>query len=169
MTLIPRKNMHATLRTSRNDGQDQAASRPGRSRGGPFQNVDRAGRTEPDDMCHADLRVRNLAVAGLPAKVRGHLEEVGHAGRAERMPLGQQAAGDIDGGPTGPPRGPAVDELPRAAWLAEPEIVVVKQLGRGKAVVECDEVKVLRPDARAGVGLVGGVAGKGIHVGPEDL
>ena len=42
------------------------------------------------------VRAFDLAVAGLAAEVGRDLVEVGHAGRAERVTLRDQAAADVD-------------------------------------------------------------------------
>ena len=52
--------------------------------------------------------------------------------------------------------------------LAQPEVVVVHELGGGEAVVQLDEVEVLGPDAGLLVRLLGGVAGERVDV-REDL
>ena len=48
---------------------------------------------------------------------------------------------------------PAVEEVGRAALLAQHQVVVVDQLGGGEAVVQLDQVEVLRADAGLLVGL----------------
>src|SRR5581483_3775054 len=58
-----------------------------------------------------------------------------------------------------------VDELAGLAGLAQPEVVVVDELGGGEAVVELDEVEILGPDTGRLVGPVGGQAGEGVDVG----
>ena len=60
------------------------------------------------------------------------------------------------------------EEVGRAALLAQPEVVVVDELGGGEAVVQLDEVEVVGPDAGLLVGLLGGVLGQRVDVG-EDL
>ena len=66
------------------------------------------------------------------------------------------------------PRGAGVEEVDGAALLAEHQVVVVHELGGGEAVVQLDEVEVLRADAGLLVRLLGGVAGERVDVG-EDL
>ena len=48
------------------------------------------------------------------------------------------------------------------------QVLVVQHLGGGEAVVELDEIEVVRVDARLFVGGPGGVARQGVDVG-EDL
>src|SRR5580704_15979397 len=99
-----------------------------------LEDVDRAGAGQPDHVRQADLRALDLPVAGLAAQVRTHLEDVRDAGRAERVALGQQAAGHVDRDLTVAPRAAPVDPLPGAALWAQPQVVVVPQLGGGEAV-----------------------------------
>jgi len=63
-----------------------------------LQDVHRAGRAEADDVGEADLGVWDLAVAGLAAEVGGDLIDVGGAGGADGMALGDEAAADVDWG-----------------------------------------------------------------------
>ena len=95
----------------------------------------------------------------------GDLVEVGGAGGADRVALGDEAAADVDGGLAVAPRRAGVDEGARPTRLAQPEVVVVDELGRGEAVVELDQVEVLGTDARLFVGLVGGQARERVDVG----
>src|SRR5581483_9658471 len=118
----------------------------------PLQDVDPAGRADPDDVGQADLGVGDLTVAGLAPEVGGHLVEVGHAGGADGVALGQQPAGDVDRRRPVPPAGPLLDEVGRPALLAEAQVVVVDDLGGGEAVVQLDEVEVGRADAGCLVG-----------------
>ena len=104
-------------------------------------------------MGHADLRALDLAVARLAAQLRGDLEHAGRAGHADRVALREQSAGHVDRGRAVTPRGPPVDEVAGAARLAQPQVVVVDQLGGGEAVVQLDQVEVVRADAGPLVGL----------------
>src|SRR3954449_11558509 len=108
-----------------------------------LQDVHAAGRTETDDMGHADLGALDLTVTGLAAQVVADLPDVGDAGRRDRVALGLQAAGHVDRGGAVAPRRPALEERRRAALLAQAEVVVVHQFGGGEAVVQLDEVEVL--------------------------
>ena len=71
-------------------------------------------------------------------------------------PFDSQAAGHVHRRLAVAPRGAAVEEVDGAALLAEHEVVVVHELGGGEAVVQLDEVEVLRADAGLLVGLLGG-------------
>src|SRR3954464_11072309 len=54
--------------------------REGRSGGRALQDVDAAGRAEPDHVGQADLGVLDLAIAGLTPQVVADLPDVGDAG-----------------------------------------------------------------------------------------
>ena len=55
---------------------------------------------------------------------------------------------------------PGLEEVDRAALLAQHEVVVVHELGGGEAVVQLDEIEVGRADARGLVGLLRRVPGQ---------
>src|ERR1700733_2827226 len=97
----------------------------------------------------------NLPVAGLSAQVGRHLVEVRDPGRTQRVAFGEQAARDVDWDLAVTPRPALVNPLARAALRAQPEIVVMTQLGGGEAVVQLDKVEICRGDARGLVRLVG--------------
>src|SRR5262249_35627764 len=102
-----------------------------------------------------DARPVDLTLAGAPAQLGREL--VGHpdAGRADRMPVRLQPTGGIDG-LLASERGAAVlDEPPALSPCAEPEILVVQDLGDGEAVVHLGEVDLGRPDPRLRVRLLG--------------
>ena len=130
-----------------------------------LEDVDAAGRAEADDVGHAHLGALDLTVARLAAQLRGDLEHAGRAGHADRVTLREQTAGDVDRRGAVTPRGLLVDELARTTGLAEPQVVVVDELGGGEAVVQLHQVEVFRADARELVGLVGRVAGERVDVG----
>src|SRR6201999_2489267 len=96
------------------------------------------------------------------------LPHVGDAGGGDRVALGLQTARHVDRGFAVTPRGAGVEEVDRATFLAQHQVVVVHQLGGGEAVVQFDQVEVVGADAGLLVGLLGGVAGEGVDVG-EDL
>ena len=76
----------------------------------------------------------------------GHLVEVGDAGGAQGVALGDEAARHVDGRAPVAARRARVDEVARPARLAQPQVVVVQQLGGGEAVVQLDQVEVRGPD-----------------------
>src|SRR5581483_2297745 len=117
------------------------------SDGGFFQDVDPAGRPQPDHVGQPDPGAVDLAPSGLAPEVVAHLPDVGDAGGGDGMALRLQAARHVDGGRPVPPGGPGLEEVDRPAFLAQHEVVVVDELGGGEAVVQLDEVEVLRPDA----------------------
>src|SRR5690606_14987460 len=92
-----------------------------------LEDVHRACRREPDDVGEADPGAFDLPVARLAAQVRGDFVQVGDAGRADRVALGQQASGDVDRDLALAPRGSGVDEVTGPARLAQPQVVVVDQ------------------------------------------
>src|SRR5438876_5612507 len=106
-----------------------------------LQDVDGAGGAEADDVGEADRGALDLTIAGLAPQVGGDLVDVGGAGGADRVALGDEAAADVDGGLAVAPRRAGVDEGARPTRLAQPEVVVVDELGRGEAVVELDQVE----------------------------
>src|SRR3954451_24553560 len=137
----------------------------GRSDGGLLQDVDAAGRAETDDVGHADLGALDLPVARLTAQLGGDLEHAGCAGHADRVTLGEQPARRVDRRGAVTPGCPPVDEVAGPAGLAQPQVVVVDELGGGEAVVELHQVEVLGAHARQLVRLVGRVAGERVDVG----
>ena len=116
-------------------------------------------------MGHADGRALDLTVARFAAQLRGDLVHTGRAGHADRVTLREQPARHVHGAGAVAPRSPPVDEVAGAAGLAEPEVVVVDELGGGEAVVELDQVEVGRTDARLLVRLRRRVAGERVDVG----
>jgi hypothetical protein len=68
------------------------------------------------------------------------------------MALRLQTARDVDRQRAVAPRRTGVEEVDGAALLAQPEVVVVDQFGRREAVVQFDQVEVLRADAGLLVG-----------------
>src|SRR5438270_406868 len=140
--------------------------RPPRS-GGLLQDVDAAGRAQPDDVGQSDLGPLDLPVATLTAEVGAHLPDVGDAGGRDRMALRLKTAGHVDRQPAVAPRSPRLEEVDGPALLAQHQVVVVDQLGRREAVVELDQVEVVGTDAGLLVGLLGRVAGESVDVGQD--
>src|SRR2546422_1057215 len=62
------------------------------SDGGLLQDVDAAGRAEPDHVGQTDLGLGDLAVAGLAPEVVADLPDVGDAGGGDRVALRLQTA-----------------------------------------------------------------------------
>ena len=129
-----------------------------------LEDVDAARGAEADDVREADPGAFDLAVAGLAAKVVADLPDVGDAGRRDRVALRLEAARDVDRGRAVAPRRTRLEEVDRAALLAQHEVVVVDELGGGEAVVQLDEVEVGRADAGRFVGLLGRAAGQRVDV-----
>ena len=97
-------------------------------------------------MSQADLGALDLTVARLAAQVMADLPDVGDAGGGDRVSLRLQATRHVDRERPVTPRRTGVEEVDRAALLAQPEVVVVYELGGGEAVVQFDEVEVVGPD-----------------------
>src|SRR6202035_4185763 len=112
--------------------------------GGALEDVHSAGRPQADDVGQADARTLDLSVPRLPARVGGHLVEVGAAGGADGVAFGDEPARHVDGDGPVAPRAPPVDEVARAPGLAQLEVLVVDELGGGEAVVQLHQVEVLR-------------------------
>ena len=89
----------------------------------------------------------DLTVARLAAEVVADLPDVGDAGRRDRVALRLEAARHVDRRLAVAPRGARLEEVDRAALLAQHEVVVVHELGGGEAVVQLDEVEVVGADA----------------------
>ena len=107
----------------------------------------------------------HLAGARLSAEMGGDLEDVGQAGRAERVALRQEATRRVDRDAAVALGRAGAEELGRAARRAEGEVLVVEQLGGGEAVVQLDDVEVCRPDSRALVGPLGRECRERVEVG----
>src|SRR6185369_16998817 len=129
------------------------------------EDVDRAGRTEPDHVRETDLRAVYLTRARRAAEVRRDLEDARHAGRAERMPLREEAPGDVHGDAPAVGRLAVVDEAAGLAVRAEPQVLVVQDLRSREAVVQLDQVEVVGADAGALPRLPRGVARQRVDVG----
>src|SRR5450432_640695 len=116
-----------------------------------------AGAAEAEVVLERDLRVRHLALVGGAAQLPDELRALRDAGRAERMPLRQEASrwvrDDL----------PAVgvllvpDELLGLALTAEAESFVGDDLVGREAVVELADLHVGRPEARLLVDLLRGI------------
>ena len=89
----------------------------------------------------------DLTVAGLAAEVVADLPDVRDAGRRDRVALRLEAARHVDRRRAVAPRRARAEEVGRAALLAQPEVVVVHELGGREAVVQLDEVEVVGADA----------------------
>ena len=105
-------------------------------------------------MSETDLRALDLAIAGLTAQVMADLPDVGDAGRRDRVALRLQTARDVHRRAAVAERRTRLEEVDRATLGAQHEVVVVHELGGREAVVQLDEVEVLRTDARLLVRLL---------------
>src|SRR5689334_4285665 len=117
------------------------------SGGGALQDVHAAGRAEPDHVGEPDLGAVDLAVAGLAAEVVADLPDVRDARRRDRVTLRLEAARHVHGRLAVAPRRARLEEVDRAALGAQHEVVVVHELRGREAVVQLDEVEVLRRHA----------------------
>src|SRR5437588_4889481 len=112
-----------------------------------LEDVNRAGAAEADHVGETEPGPFDLSLVRLASQVRRHLVDVGDAGRAERMPLREQTTGDVHRNLAAECDGAAVDHLAGFTVLAQTEVLVVQDLGGREAVVELDEIDVLRADA----------------------
>src|SRR3990172_8350371 len=120
-----------------------------------------------------DTRPGALTVAGLAAELREHLVDLGHARRADRVALGDQAAARVHRDRPVEVGGAGVDQLAALAGAVQP------QLRRRRSVVQLDRAQVLRTDAGLLIrllhdplrdpGLAGGVVAARADAGGEDV
>src|SRR5579864_8548995 len=101
-----------------------------------LEDVYRAGAAGADHMRQPDPRAIDLAAACLAAQMRRHFIDVGDAGGAERMPLGEKPARDVDRDAAAKLRFAAIDHASRLAVLAQAEIFVMHKLGGRETVVQ---------------------------------
>ena len=144
--LIRRPTRRSAPTTSESEGEAHAArgSSPRRSR--PARPCARARRVRPSTW-------RGPAVA---AQLAGQLDHLTERRRAERLALREQAPRRVDREPTAERRRALVDETALLAGCAEPELLVAEQLAGRVGVLALDDVEVAGPDARCGVGVLGG-------------
>src|SRR5260370_37020414 len=122
--------------------------------------MDRARRTEADNVRHADLRVRDhpFLRAIVLCYMPHDLADIRDAGCAQRMALREQTARYVDRPFAAEVRmysAALVDKLARLAVAAEAEVLVMHQLRRREAVMQFRKAHVTRPDARRLVRLLG--------------
>src|SRR4051812_28919375 len=96
--------------------------------GGAFQDVDAAGRAEPDHVGEPDARTFDLPVAGFAAQVVADLPDVRDTGRRDRVALRLEAARHVHRRRAVTPRRTRLEEVDRAAFFAEHQVVVVHEL-----------------------------------------
>src|SRR3954471_22482096 len=111
--------------------------------GALLEDVYAARGAQPDDVRQADLRALDLPVAGLAAQMVADLPDVGDAGRGDRVTFGLQAPRNVDRPFAVTPGRAGGEEVDRATWLAQPEVVVVHELRSGETVVQLDEIEVV--------------------------
>src|SRR5690349_1528962 len=113
-----------------------------------LEDVHRARAAGANDMRQTDPRAIDLAAARLAAQMRRHFVDVGDAGRAEGMTLGEKPARDVDRDAPPELRLAGIDHPSRFAVLAEAEILVVHEFGGREAVMQLDEVEIVRTKSR---------------------
>jgi hypothetical protein len=104
-----------------------------------------AGAAQAEVVLQRDPRAIDLALAGGAAQLVGQFVALGQAGRAQRVPLGQQAAGRIGDDLAAVGVVAVVDEFVGAAFRAQAERFVGDQLVVGEAVVQFDHVRSSGP------------------------
>ena len=87
-------------------------------------------------------------VGVLSAQLQRSLVELAHAGRAHRMPLGEQAAAGVDGDLAAHCGAPFRGPDGALATRRDAQVLGVDHFRDGEAVVQLDEVDVLRRQAR---------------------
>ena len=97
-------------------------------------------------MSQAHLGTFDLPVAGLTTKVGGHFKDVRDPSGSDRVALRDETPRDIDRHSAATEGRARVDEVTSTAPLAESQVVVMDQLGRGKTVVQLHQVEILGPD-----------------------
>src|SRR6266849_5649688 len=115
--------------------------------------MDRARRTQADNVRHADLRIRDLPLprATVLRQMPHDLADIRDAGCTQRMALREQSARYVDRTLAAEVRmysAAFLDKLARLAIAAEPEVLVMHQLGRCEAVMQFREAHVSRSDPR---------------------
>src|SRR6202521_4471235 len=116
------------------------------------QDVDRAGRAEPDHMRLTGLGVGHQTILGtiVLREVPHDLADIGDTGGSQRMALAEQAARDvyrIVAAEAGMLAATRVDEGAGLADAAQAEVLVVHQLGGGEAIMQFSQRDVLGADA----------------------
>src|SRR5207247_217377 len=108
----------------------------------------------------AELRVLHLAAAGLAAQLRHALVDHAYAARPDRVAERLEPAARIHRDVALERRAALLDQLPALALLAEAQVLDVRYLGPGEAVVHLGEVEVPRRDpGRRGRRARGGLRG----------
>ena len=85
----------------------------------------------------------NLARSPLASKLCHDLINIRDSGCPQRMPLGEQAATDVDGNVATQFGPPFVNHPPGFTFGTQAQILVVQQLCCGKTIVEFDQTQVL--------------------------
>src|SRR5689334_18341883 len=111
-----------------------------------LEDVHRTRAAGADDMRQPDPRAVDLAATRLAAQMRRHFVDIGDAGGAERMTLREKPARNVDRDAAAKLRLAAVDHAPGFAVLAEAEIFVMHELGSRKAIMQLDEIEIVRAE-----------------------
>ena len=105
---------------------------------------DDGGAAEPDVVLQGGVDAVDLTLVGGAAQLPGQLGALGQPGGAERMALGDQPARRVDH-PAAAVGGVAVvDQLGRLTLAAQPQRLVEQQFVGREAVVQLDDLEVLR-------------------------
>src|SRR5262245_417206 len=104
--------------------------------------------TGPHDVTEADASALDLASAAPAAHLLDQLVDLAQAGGAERLALGKEAPGDVDGDASAERGGAAAQQGSLLAGRAEPQVGVGDELGAGVGVLAFDEVDVVDADPR---------------------
>src|SRR5215469_14760985 len=134
------------------------------------QDMDGAGRPQPNHVGLADLRVGNLALlcALVLRQMPDDLANVRDASRSQWMALGQEAARNVHRRMSTEIRVAStlgIDELRGFAVSAQAEVLVMHEFRGREAIVKLGQADVLGSNAGLLVRLLGGAPGKGADVG----
>src|SRR4051812_31508580 len=101
-----------------------------------------AGAAEPDVVLQGDPGALHLTCAGLAAQLPGEFGALGDPGGAQRVPLGDQAAGRVHDPGAAIGGGLRVDQLVRLTDRGHAQCLVGDELVGAEAVVQLDDVDV---------------------------
>src|SRR5882757_9320284 len=113
-----------------------------------LENVHSAGTAQTNHVGQADPSALHLTLAGLTTQMCRYLVNVGNTGGSQRMPLRQETAGYVDRDAPAQGRLAAVYQPPALTVAANPEIFVMQDFSRGKAVMQFDQIQVLWTESR---------------------
>src|SRR3984957_12623594 len=139
---------------------EAAANR--RARLDPFVKSDDAGAAKSYVVLQAHARALHLAFSGASAQLPYEFGALSETGRAEWMPLREQAAGRIGDHAAAVSVVAIRDKLRSLPGSAQAEALIGEHLIVRKAVVKFDDIDVVGSHAGAAIDLIGGGGGYGL-------